>query len=162
MSKQIEKATIRYFQPCDSTPEPPCCGRTRSFRDEKQLSKIDYKEYPEFMFAMISSFLPTNEGDDLRRVAGKVVFRHTDNYGNTYKNGKIHRDRDKPAIICTEIKDGIIDTYTALYKNGLRHRDCDLPAYIRKNKQQWWKNATQSRRVSKGAQCDIFALIDCE
>ena len=29
--------------------------------------KLNYKDYPEYMFA---AFLPVNEGDDLRRVAG--------------------------------------------------------------------------------------------
>jgi hypothetical protein len=58
--------------------------------------KIDYREY---MFAMIASYLPSREGDDLRRIAGKVVFRHRDNDGNTYKNGLLHSYNDLPAVI---------------------------------------------------------------
>jgi hypothetical protein len=33
--------------------------------------KINYKEYPECMFAMIAAFLPKDEGDELRRVSGQ-------------------------------------------------------------------------------------------
>jgi len=130
--------------------------------------KIDYREYPEYMFAIVAAYLPEWQGHDLRRVAGSVVFRHTDKKGNTYKNGllhsyndepavingdyqnwykdgKLHRDGDKPAIICTEIKDGIVDTYRVWYKNGLRHREGDLPAYIRNNKREWWVNGKRHR-----------------
>jgi hypothetical protein len=46
MSKQIEKVT-----PLSVT---------------KHLSKINYKHYPEFMFAMIAAYLPESEGHDLR------------------------------------------------------------------------------------------------
>ena len=35
--------------------------------------KINYKEYPEYMFAVIAAFLPAKEGDDLRKVAGNEI-----------------------------------------------------------------------------------------
>ena len=38
--------------------------------------KVNYKDYPEYMFAMIAAYLPKNKGNDLRRVAGSVIFRH--------------------------------------------------------------------------------------
>jgi hypothetical protein len=63
---------------------------------QKTLLKIDYRHYPEFMFAMIAAYIPISEGHDLRRVAGKVVFRH-DRDGCTYKNGLLHSYSDKPA-----------------------------------------------------------------
>jgi len=60
--------------------------------------KIDYRHYPEYMFAIVAAYLPEREGDDLRRVAGSVVFKHTDRYGYTYKNGLHHSYNDLPAI----------------------------------------------------------------
>ena len=42
--------------------------------------KINYKEYPECMFA---AFMIPEEGDDLRRVSGNVVFKSQDNQGRT-------------------------------------------------------------------------------
>ena len=47
------------------------------------MRKINYKEYPECMFAMIAAFLPQDEGHDLRRVAGDKVFRSEGLNGNT-------------------------------------------------------------------------------
>jgi hypothetical protein len=47
------------------------------------LSNLNYKDYPEFMFAIVAAYLPESEGSDLRRVAGDVVFRHTDKDGNS-------------------------------------------------------------------------------
>ena len=61
--------------------------------------KINYKEYPEYMFAIIAAYLNPKEGHVLRQVSGKVVFRHKDNHGNTYKNGLLHSYDDLPAII---------------------------------------------------------------
>ena len=51
-----------------------------------------------------------------------------------YKNGKIHRDNDKPAV---EWRD--FDKFW--YKNGKLHRDNELPAiiYVDGN-MEWWKN----------------------
>jgi hypothetical protein len=94
--------------------------------------KIDYLEYPEYMFAMIAAYLPKLEGEDLRRAAGEVVFRHTDNYGNTYKNGVLHTYNDLPAFISKDRK--------AWWKNGERHREGDLPAFISKDRKIWYKN----------------------
>jgi hypothetical protein len=150
------------------------------FSAAKPLSKINYKEYPEYMFAIVAAYLPEWQGHDLRRVAGSVIFKHVDNKGNTYKNGtlhsyndmpavidgdyqtwykngKIHRDGDNPAIICnyTKIKHGFIDTYRGWYKNGLRHRQGDLPAVIYKNKQEWWKNGKIHRDGDKPAVINV-------
>ena len=138
--------------------------------DSPSLYKIDYREYPEYMFAIIAAYLPEREGSDLRRVAGRVIFKHQDNKGNTYKNGalhsyndipavidghcqtwykdgKIHRDGDNPAIIShyTQIKEGFIDTYRGWYKNGLRHREGDLPAIIDCDLQAWYKDGKLHR-----------------
>jgi antitoxin component YwqK of YwqJK toxin-antitoxin module len=107
------------------------------------------------MFAIVASYLPSNEGDELRTLAGDVVFNHTDKYGNTYKNGLLHSYNDQPAYINGKYKvwyrNGIIHSegdYPALiygelkqwYQNGLLHREHDLPAYIRENITQWYKN----------------------
>ena len=119
-----------------------------------QIAPIKYQEYPEFMFAMIAAFLEEEEGDDIRRVAGKVCFRSEDDCGYTYKNGllhsfddmpaihdffkkswfkdgKIHREGDLPACIC--------QLGNSWYKNGVRHREGDLPAIIDVDgSKEWW------------------------
>ena len=84
--------------------------------------KINYKDYPEYMFAIIAAYLPKDEGSDLRRVAGSVVFRHEDLDGCTYKNGVLHSYNDKPAVI-----DGYSQEW---YKYGKIHREGDKPALI--------------------------------
>ena len=66
----------------------------------KQI-QIKYQEYPECMFAMIDAY----EGHEVRLAAGKVVFRHTDEYGNTYKNGVLHSYDDKPAVDRGKVKE---------------------------------------------------------
>ena len=94
--------------------------------------KLNYKEYPECMFAMIAAFLPEKDGDEVRRAAGNVVFRSEDTDGNTYKNGLLHSFDDRPAFVKGE--------YRAWYKNGKRHRDGDLPAYQSGEILMWFKN----------------------
>jgi antitoxin component YwqK of YwqJK toxin-antitoxin module len=101
------------------------------------LSEIHYKQYPEFMFAMIAAYLPKREGHDLRRVAGKVVFRHVDTDGNTYKNGVLHSYNDEPAIVNGQRSEW--------YKDGKLHRDGDLPAIISTDRQQWCRNGSFHR-----------------
>ena len=90
--------------------------------------KIDYRDYPEYMFAILAAYLPDSEGDDLRRVAGKVELRSTDSYGYTYKNGLRHSFNDKPAI--RQVWDN----------NGIFHTEEDLPAIIDKERQVWYKD----------------------
>ena len=133
---------------------------------------IDYRDYPEYMFAMIAAYLPKDEGNDLRRVAGSVIFRHEDKYGNTYKNGLLHSYNDLPALIdifstshwymngklhregdlpAVKYSNGT----NKWYKNGKKHRDGDKPAYIDKYKhyQAWYKNGKRHR------ECDLPAII---
>jgi hypothetical protein len=98
---------------------------------------IDYRDYPEFMFAVIAAFLPSNEGDDLRRVAGSVCFRSIDKDGNTYMNGLLHSFDDLPAINRGD--------YQVWYKNGQRHREGDLPAIISKDLKCWYINGVFHR-----------------
>ena len=99
--------------------------------------KINYKDYPEYMFAMIAAYLPDGEGSDLRRVSGSVVFRHEDHDGWTYKNGVLHSYDDKPA--------GIDGDYQAWYKYGKLHREGDLPAFIDGDYQVWYKYGERHR-----------------
>jgi hypothetical protein len=63
------------------------------------------------MFAMIAAYLPKHDGVYLRKVAGKVVFRH-DKDGCTYKNGVLHSYNDIPAYI-----EGSKNTW---YKDGTK------------------------------------------
>jgi hypothetical protein len=104
------------------------------------LNKINYKDYPECMFAMLAAFLPKAEGDDLRRVAGKVVFRSTGREGRTYRNGLLHSYQDEPAIVADN------GTYKVWYKQGKIHRDNDLPAISRNESyQEWYKDGELHR-----------------
>ena len=109
--------------------------------------KIDYRNYPEFMFGIIASYLPTKKGEDLRRIAGKVVFKHKDKYGNTYKNGALHSFDDLPSV-----SDGDEKKW---YKDGKLHREGDLPAFIVSDdvdQQEWYyKNGKLHREGDKPA-----------
>ena len=127
--------------------------------------KIDYREYPEYMFGIIAAYLPEREGHDLRRAAGSVVFKHTDRYGYTYKNGLRHSYNDLPAIRQVWDEKGhfhteedlpaIIDKETNVwYKDGKCHRDGDKPAVISGDIQEWWINGKRHREG------DLPAFID--
>jgi len=94
--------------------------------------RINYKDYPECMFAMIAAYLPDYEANLLRTATGEVLFRHTNKDGHTYKNGLLHSYNDKPALI-----EG---TRQEWYKNGVRHRDGDLPAVIDGKRREWYIN----------------------
>lgn len=106
---------------------------------------VNYKDYPEYM---IVAYLPSREGDDLRRVAGSVVFKSIDSHGYTYKNGVLHSYNDLPASV-----DNGVHTW---YLDGKIHRDGDRPAVLNGSKQAWYQN---SRLHREG---DLQALIDGE
>jgi hypothetical protein len=136
------------------------------------LQKINYKDYPEYMFAMIAAYLPKDEAHDLRRVAGRVVFRH-DKDGCTYKNGLLHSYSDKPAYTCGKYqvwyRDGklhresdrpalINGDLKQWYKDGLLHRDGDNPAYINGDSlSQWYKNG----RLHRNGDNPAYVQADC-
>jgi len=104
------------------------------------IDPINYKNYPECMFAMLSAFLPKAEGHDLRRVAGDVVFRSRDRDGRTYWNGLLHSYDDEPAIVADN------GTYKVWYKQGKIHREGDLPAITRNEiYQEWYKEGELHR-----------------
>jgi len=65
-----------------------------------------------------------------------------------YKNGKLHRDNDLPAVIQTN---GI----QRWYKNGQSHRDNDLPAIISPNGYQGWYKHDELHRDN-----DLPAVIE--
>ena len=92
---------------------------------------------------MISAFLPTEEGHDLRRVAGHVVFRSQDKDGHTYRNGLLHSYDDEPAI--NE------DDYKVWYKDGLIHTEGDKPAVIECGWYDWVINGKRHREGGKPA-----------
>jgi uncharacterized protein CbrC (UPF0167 family) len=71
--------------------------------------------------------------------------RGANGYREWYKDGKLHRAGDKPAI---EYADGS----RAWYKDGLRHRDGDLPAVEwASGDREWWKNGKRHRAGDKPA-----------
>ena len=103
------------------------------------IKPINYKEYPECMFAMIAAYLPIDDAEVLVPATGKVVFRHTNREGSTYKNGLLHSYDDKPAIFCK------ISRQKIWFKDGKRHRDCDLPAIESPSLLAWYKNGKRHR-----------------
>jgi hypothetical protein len=70
---------------------------------------------------------------------------HTKKYddGNIewHKNGKLHRDGDKPARIWA-------DGSLGWYKNGEPHRDSDKPAVIYSHGSLWWYKNGEFHRVT--------------
>jgi hypothetical protein len=99
------------------------------------------------MFAIIASYLPSREGDDLRRVAGKVEFRH-DRDWCTYKNGLLHSYNELP--VYTRGK------YQVWYRDGKLHREADRPAIINRNYSAWFKNGLLDREG------DLPVIIDLD
>ena len=104
--------------------------------------KINYKKYPECMFAMIAAYLPPDEAREVRQFAGKVVFRHTDENGSTYKNGLLHSYDDKPAVNKVSIHGKKMSEW---YKDGLLHREGGLHAVDYGDYLQWWVNGKKHR-----------------
>ena len=131
------------------------------------IDPINYKEYPECMFAIISAYLPRRHANELRGVTGEVIFKHTDQKGNTYKNGLLHSFNDQPAVNFNNQKiwyrdgkvhrDGDLPAWIAQdyskewYKNGKLHREGDLPAWIQGVRQGWYKNGKRHRDGDKPA-----------
>lgn len=57
-----------------------------------------------------------------------------------YQNGEVHRDNDKPAVVCEE------------FQRGKLRRDNDKPAYIESNGNQiWYQHGELHRDGSKPA-----------
>jgi hypothetical protein len=105
--------------------------------------KINYKEYPEFMFAIISAYLPEEDARIVSKLAGRVIFRTENNKGYTFKNGLLHSYNDLPAIDKTE--------YKVWYKDGLVHRDDDKPAVMECGWFDWCINGKRHREGDKPA-----------
>jgi hypothetical protein len=103
------------------------------------INPINYKEYPQCMFAMLAAFLPIEEGDDLRRAAGGVFFRSTDPDGSTYRNGRLHSYDDQPATTMNGVQ--------LWFRNGVLHREGDLPAYVDEETQRWYRNGFLDRET---------------
>jgi antitoxin component YwqK of YwqJK toxin-antitoxin module len=119
---------------------------TENIYNHTMLTKINYKEYPEFMFAMIASFLPSYEGKYLRKVAGNVVFKSQDKEGRTYKNGLLHSYDDKPAVNYTG--------HQIWYNNGQIHREHDKPASVKGSRKIWYNNGRVHREGDNPAVID--------
>lgn len=135
-------------------------------------------KHPEFLFAIVASYLTPEEGRELRKYTGSVTYRYSKN-GNTYKNGVLHSFEDNPATetpICkTWYKDGMRhregDLPAVIYntneghkewcKNGLLHRDGDLPAVERGNYKAWYKNGLLHREGDLPAVVDSDRQIWC-
>ena len=80
---------------------------------------------------------------------GCLIIVDANKYGSElwYKDGKLHRDNDLPAITHTDSRKG-------WYQNGLLHRDGDLPAITSDNSSRWYKDGELHRDN------DLPAIID--
>jgi len=78
----------------------------------------------------------------------------TDVLGTSFKkNGKMHRDYDKPAYEYS--RDLLFSGADKWYQEGMLHRDNDLPAIIsRDGVQQWFQNDLRHR--DKGRPAVVF------
>ena len=68
-----------------------------------------------------------------------------------YKEGELHRDNDKPAIVCA---------YGGKYwyKEGLKHRDNDLPAIIyASGDQHWYKEGVFQKKTNM---CEFPSIVN--
>jgi len=92
--------------------------------------------YPEFMYAIIATYLEQSEGDLPRRLAGSIVIRE-ERKGKTYKNGVLHSYNDVPAVVNGADKEW--------YKDGVRHRDNDKPAIETPFRKEWWVHGVLHR-----------------
>lgn len=117
------------------------------------MNTLNYRDYPEFMFAIIASYLTPEEGRDIRRCAGKTVYRHNKN-GNTYKNGVLHSYDDKPALVT--------ENSQIWFKDGFRHREGDLPAIVKNDSQEWWSNGKLHREGDKPAIVSLSCNFWCK
>lgn len=124
------------------------------------IKPINYKDYPECMFAMLSAFAESDEGNELRQAAGSVVFKSTDSNGNTYRNGLLHSYDDQPSHTMYDQKmwhkDGevhregglaavINNEFSSWYFNGRPHREGDLPAVDGPSRKEWRVNGALHR-----------------
>jgi len=120
--------------------------------EKPTLLKIDYRDYPEFMFAMIVVYMRGKyqawyrdgkvhrEGDLPAVIEGDIC--------EWYKNGVLHREGDNPAVIVVD-DDG--DDYKLWYKNGVLHRDGDNPAYVQADcLREWYKDGLLHREAGPG------------
>ena len=76
------------------------------------MLNIDHKNYPEFVFAQIASYLTISEAMALHPATGDVIVRHKDRQNKTYKNGLPHSYDDQPAVIDGDSQEWIIKKNT--------------------------------------------------
>ena len=119
MNKTLKKHIKKY---CDKHGFPIDAKETHIIFNIRNLHPILSKLYP-------NGYGLTNPNDD----------------EFWYKNGKFHREEDKPAVIYYRGE-------KQWYKNGRLHRDGDEPAVIYYNgSKQWYKNDELHRDGDKPA-----------
>jgi antitoxin component YwqK of YwqJK toxin-antitoxin module len=69
-----------------------------------------------------------------------------------YKNGKIHRDDDLPAVVC-------YNSTKYWYQNGKLHRDNNLPAVIMRNGDKYWYENGNPVRYEKFSWLKMLKII---
>jgi hypothetical protein len=124
--------------------------------------------FPKEINALIATYLKDKEGDYFRDQTGDFIIKEVrdrktytngvyyeykiDVYNNQfwYKNGELHRDYDKPAVIN-------FGGTQKWYKNGKLHRDNDMPAVIfYTGTQIWYKNGKEHRDNDMPAVIDSY------
>jgi antitoxin component YwqK of YwqJK toxin-antitoxin module len=106
--------------------------------------------YTKYFKEFVNSHIKVEEKDKYTSyILGNYSYRlYSDGNQEWYKNGKLHREGDLPAIIYS----GGTQIW---YKNGKQHREGDLPAFINVDgRQEWYKNGERHREN------DLPAIID--
>ena len=108
------------------------------------------REFTKSLFALpFFSSLKVKESEEEVKVVDKrkdtcSIFEF-DGTQRFYKNGELHRDGDKPAVICANGEQHF-------YENGKFHRDGDKPAVIfASGAQRFYKNGKLHRDGDKPA-----------
>jgi hypothetical protein len=76
------------------------------------MLNIDHKNYPDFVFAQIASYLTISEAMALHTATGDVIVRHKDRQNKTYKNNLLHSYDDQPAVIDGNRRNGLLKKNT--------------------------------------------------
>jgi len=75
-----------------------------------------------------------------------IDFEFGMNLNSYYINGKLHRDGDNPAVES--------QSFNKWFRHGLLHRDGDLPAVVDDLQYEWWVNGKRHRDGDKPAYDD--------
>lgn len=128
-------------------PSPNLKNTYEFYKISSDLSRIESRVIPAEIFDLFRKIAPSaiieeseepkkDDGYEIRRCGNRVEY---------FKNGKLHREGDLPAVEC-------FYSYKAWYKNGKLHRNDDLPAVEGfDGYKAWYKDGKPHREGNKPA-----------